>query len=617
MGEERLQRHLAAILAADMAGYSRLMGADEAGTIARQKAHRAELIDPKIAEHNGRIVKTTGDGLLVEFGSAVDAVLCAVEVQRGMLEREADVAADRKIAYRFGINVGEIVIDGDDILGDGVNIAARLEALAEPGGIRISDVVFKNVRGKLDLGFADLGPQALKNIAEPVAAYRVLLDPADVGRLVAAKRTRGRDWRWPALAAAAVAVLVGVASAVFWRPSAPTGSGKPSIAVLPLANPSGDPAQNHLGRGIAGDLFTDIAKISGLLVASWEASSRIKSGDADLKAVGRQLNVAYVLTGDIRRIEGALRVNVRLVDTATGYNLWAERYSRDAKEIFALQDDITRKVVAALRLKLTPAEKARVGKRSKTDPGAYDLILRARAEAEKIKPGANALAIALLEQAIQLDPRSAQAHAELAVQYYWKWNVEGAPDPSILDRGAAFATKAIAIDPSLAEAHWALGTIHRWSKRHDAAIRSFEQAIKLEPNYSNSFAGLGFTYMLIGNPGEGLKYVQEARKRTAYEPWWYAFMAGQCYYYLNRHDDAVRELKASIARNPRAFPAHRFLAVVYVEMGRMDEARVAIKEALRINPRLSIAQYKRQLPFRNPADLERQFRALRKLGFPE
>jgi len=227
------------------------------------------------------------------------------------------------------------------------------------------------------------------------------------------------------------------------------------------------------------------------------------------------------------------------------------------------------------------------------------------------------LAIALLEQAIQLDPRSAQAHAELAVQYYWKWNVEGAPDPSILDRGAAFASKAIAIDPSLAEAHWALGTIHRWSKRHDAAIRSFEQAIKLEPNYSNSFAGLGFTYMLIGNPGEGLKYVQEARKRTAYEPWWYAFMAGQCYYYLNRHDDAVRELKASIARNPRAFPAHRFLAVVYVEMGRMDEARVAIKEALRLNPRLSIAHYKRQLPFKNPADLERQFRALRKLGFPE
>ena len=617
MAEVAVTRRLAAILAADMVGYSRLMRADETDTIARQKAHRAELIDPKIAERNGRIVKTTGDGLLVEFGSAVDAVLCAVEIQRAMAIREADMSQDRRIAYRLGINLGEIVIDGDDILGDGVNVAARLQALAEPGGIRISAAVFNNVRGKLDLGFADLGRQKVKNIAEPISTYRVLLEQADAGKVIAAKRIRLRDARWAALAAAALLMVLTVVSVVLWQSWAPSGAGKPTIAVLPLANLSGDPAQSHLGRGISGDLFTDIARMSGLLVASWEVSSRIEPGIADLKSVGDRLNVAYVLTGDVRRIGDDLRINVRLVDTASGFNLWAERYTRDMADIFALQDDISKEVVAALKLKLTPAEQALISKRRTTNAAIYDLVLRARAEAEEIGPRANARAIALLEQAIELDPKFAPAYTELALQLFWKWNIGDALDPSILDRGAEFATQAIDIDPSLADAYSALGTMDRWRKRHDEAIRSFEHAIKLDPNHSDSFARLGYTYFFMGNPSEGLKYVQEARKRTAFEPWWYAFVAGRCYLYLGRHEDAVNELTASIARNPRAFPAHRVLAIVYFEMGRMDEARAAVAESLRLNPRSSISWSKRVLPFKSPTDQERELSALRELGVPE
>jgi adenylate cyclase len=349
MGGASVTRKLAAILEADMVGFSRLIGADEAGTIARQKAHRRELIDPKIAEHKGRIVKTTGDGLLVEFSSAVDAVLCAVEIQRAITAREADVPKERRIAYRCGINLGEIVIDGDDILGDGVNVAARLEALAEPGGIRISDTVFKNVKGKLDLGFADLGPQKVKNIAEPVPTYRVLLDPADVGKLVKAKPIRLAGWRWPALAAAVV-LMLSLASVTWWRSWVPEVEpasmermafplpDRPSIAVLPFANLTGDPKQDYVADGMTETLISTLSKIPELFIISRNSSFTYKGKAVKVQQVAEELGVKYVLEGSLQQAAENIRITVQLIDAVKGNHLWSESYDRKFEDLFKLQD---------------------------------------------------------------------------------------------------------------------------------------------------------------------------------------------------------------------------------------------------------------------------------------
>ena len=614
MAENRVQRRLAAILAADMVGYSRLMGEDETGTITRQKAHRSELIDPKIAEHNGRIVKTTGDGLLVEFGSAVDAVLCAVEIQRAMAEREAQVPDKRRIAYRVGINLGEIVIDGEDILGDGVNVAARLEALAEPGGIRISEAVFKNVTGKLDLGFADLGPQTVKNITEPVSVYEILLDPSAAGQIVRARPKLSR--RRSATATFGVLALIAVV-VLYWQPWEGNQAEAPTIAVVRFANLSGDPKQDYLGRGIALDIFTDISKVSGMLVASWEASSRINPSTLDPEEVGRRLKVSYILTGTIRASGDTLRVSVRLISTSTGYNLWSERYDRKSRQIFALQDDITKNVVTALKVRLSPAEKAQVGRRTTSDPAAHDLVLRARASYPKWTPASNAETIALYREAIEKDPSFAQAYSELAHAYFQKWHLEGSRNPTALDEGLAAAKKAIALDPKGALAHSQLGWMLLWRREHDLALRAMHRSIKLNPNSTYALARLSEAYMFAGKPAEGLKYMQRARKRVQFEPFFYGFWAGECYFYMGRHKDAVRELKSSIAKHPRFFPIRRFLAAVYVEMGRMKEAREQIKMVRKLNPGVTISYLRRALPFKNKADLERQLRALKKAGLPD
>ena len=609
-----MERRLAAILAADMVGYSRLMGEDETDTIARQKAHHAEVIDPKIAEHNGRIVKTTGDGLLVEFGSAVNAVLCAVEIQRAIAEREADVPDRRRIAYRIGINLGEIVIDGEDILGDGVNVAARLEALAQPGGIRISDAVFKNVRGKLDLGFGDLGPQKVKNIVEPVETYEVLLDPHAAGQIV---RARPKFNWYSTTAVIGIGLTLVLAVLVFWQRWLITEPATPTIAVLRFANLSGNPKQDYLGRGVALDIFTDISKISGLLVASWEASSRINPIATDPKDVGRRLNVTYVVTGSIRASEGVLRVSVRLLNSSTGFSLWSERYDRRSREIFALQDDITNNVVSALKIELSAAERSLIGRRTTNDPVAHDLVLQARASYPKWTPASNAQTIALYSKAVEQDPSFAQAYSELAHAYFQKWALGGSRIPSVLEQGLTIARKAVVLDPKGALAHSQLGWMHLWRKQHDLAIQAMERAIELDPNSSYALARLSETYMFAGQPSEGLKFMKRARKRIQFDPFFYSFWAGECYFYLGRHAESVRELKASISKHPRFFPAHRFLAAVYVEMGRMKEARERIKTALELNPKLTVSLLQRQLPFKKKTDLERQLTALKKAGLPD
>jgi adenylate cyclase len=613
VANERVQRKLTTILAADVEGYSRLMRADEEGTLATLSAHR-EVIDRLIARHEGRIFNTAGDSVMAEFTSPVEAVRCAVACQDAVAGSNTELAQDRRLMFRIGINVGDVMTRDGDLFGDGVNVAARLEGLAPPGGVCVSGSVYEQVRRTLALDFEALGPQTVKNLDEPVTAYRLAPGAAKVGTGRAAKakaRAVPRGWRIAALAAAAAAIVV-VAAVLLW-PTRGTGpvTGKPSIAVLAFANLSRNPKENHLGPGIAGDVFTDIAKSPGLLVAPWEVSRRIDPG-ADPAVVGRRLNVIYVLTGDIRRTGGGLRARVRLVDTRRSRSLWADRYDRTLTQIPDLPAEIARKVLAALKLKSTGARRTR-----SPNTEVYNLLLQARAETERITPKANAAAIALLERAIELDPDYARAYAELAVQHFWKWNFGGARDPAILDRGVEIARKAIRIDPTLADAYAALGTLHRWRRHHEAALAAYTQAIKLDPNNGEILSRIGFTYMMAGDPAKGLKYIGDARQRTTYEPWTYAFWAAECYYYLDRNEDALREVKASIARNPRVFATFRFLSIVLFELGRLDEAKAAKAEALRLNPRVSIGYIKRILPLKNPADLERQIRAMGALGYKD
>jgi adenylate cyclase len=388
MAEARVDRRLAAIFAGDIAGYSRLMGVDEEATLRQLKAHRKELVDPKITEHRGRIVKTTGDGMLVEFVSVVDAVRCAIDIQRGMVERNAGIPADKRIEFRIGLNVGDIIIDGDDIFGDGVNVAARLEALADPGGIMVSSVVHDQVRDKLSFGFEDMGEQLVKNIARPIGIYRVSLVES-----AAPTSVRG----------AAAAAKTEVSSA-----------DRPSIAVLPFTNMSGDPEQEYFADGISEDIITGLSKLRWFFVIARNSSFTYKGKAVDVKRVARELGVRYVLEGSVRKGGNSLRITAQLIDAATNNHIWADHYDGVLSDVFTLQDEITKKVVAAIEPKLLEAEGVRSQIRSSEDLGAWDLVMKANSHLWRQTKADSEAAIAMLTKAAERYPDYAPAHSMLA-----------------------------------------------------------------------------------------------------------------------------------------------------------------------------------------------------------
>jgi adenylate cyclase len=380
MAEGRVQRRLAAILAADVVGYSRLMGEDEIGTLTALKQHRAALIDPTIAEHQGRIVKLMGDGVLVEFGSVVDAVECAVSIQRGMIERNVDTPDNKRITFRIGVNLGDIIIDDDDIYGDGVNVAARLEGLSQPGGICVSEKVFAEVRTKLETSFEDLGPQQVKNIAEPVRAYRVMPD------------------RVPTVPSTATLPL----------------PDKPSIAVLPFDNMSNDPEQEYFSDGLVEDLITDISKISGLHVVSRNSSFAFKGQAINVKDIAGRLGVRNILEGSVRKMGSKLRINAQLIDAAIDGHIWAERYDGDMENIFEFQDDIREQIVSALQVSLTPTDHTHTERKLTESVEAYDLFLKGRANLYLFTPDHLPEAIKCLNEAIAIDPKCAEVDGSSA-----------------------------------------------------------------------------------------------------------------------------------------------------------------------------------------------------------
>src|SRR5712671_12067 len=490
MAEEQVERRLTAILAADVAGYSRLMGADEEGTLAALKVLRREVADAKITEHRGRIVNTTGDGLLSEFASVVDAVRCAVEVQREMAARNAGVPADRRIDFRIGINLGDIIIDENDIFGDGVNIAARLETLAEPGGICVSRVVRDQVRDKLAVSFADMGEQQVKNIARPVRAYRMLL--ADGASAPSS----------PPETAAPRLLL-----------------DRPSIAILPFNNVSGDPEQEYFVDGLTEDIITALSKWRWFLVIARNSTFAYKGRTADPKEVGRDLAVRYVLEGSMRRAGQRVRISSQLIDTATGAHLWAERYDRELTDIFAVQDDITSRVAAAIEPALSRAENQRVIAKRPEHMGAWDYCQRGFWHVHKGTRADGMAAYGLFEQALMLDPNLADAHLGLARALIVQWGYGSVEDFAPFVRQAReFALQAVAFDRESPQAEYVLAQLSHWAGDVGAAILHANRAIELNGNFALGHFYLGIALSLDGRHDAALEALETGLRLSPRDP---------------------------------------------------------------------------------------------------
>ena len=483
---ERAERRLAAILAADMVGYSRLMGEDEAGTHARLKALRTELIDPTIAAHRGRVVKRTGDGTLIEFASVLDAVQCAVAAQRAIAAHNREIPAAQRLEFRVGINLGDIIVDEGDIFGDGVNVAARIEALAPPGGVCIADNVYQMVRNRLEVAFEDLGEQRVKNIALPV-----------------------RVWRWDDSAGTKAI------SDEIVRAALPSAWDKPSIAVLPFDNLSSDPDQDYFSDGLSEDLITDLSQLSALFVASRHAVFQYKGRPAPPRQVANDLGVRYVLEGSVRRAANRVRINAQLIDATTGFHLWAQRYDRDFEGIFALQDEIVGAIVAALEVHLSPRERAGIERRYTDNLEAYDLFLQAREGFwRRTKEGA-AQARTALERAIALDPKFPAAHSLFAEICRSEWWYGWRDEEDALDRALELARRGVALDDELPFAHMFLGWIHLWRKEHEQAIAAAKRCLALDPNNAEGHVRLGHMLDMSGRPSEGMPLIEGDASRSA------------------------------------------------------------------------------------------------------
>jgi len=628
VSEEGVERRLTTILAADVVGYSRLMAADEAGTLTSLKALRRELFDPKTTEFHGRVVKLMGDGTLMEFGSVVDAVDFAVAVQRAMADRNSAVPDHQRIPLRIGINIGDIIVEGDDIYGDGVNIAARLEGLAEPGGICVARNVFNQVKGKVEAGFEDLGAQDVKNIPEPVQVFRVLLDAPDSDH--GATAVPRRSLRWPLVGGVLVALVI-VTGVILWqRPWEPREEpaseanmafplpDKPSIAVLPFANMSDDPEQEYFVDGMTEDLITDLARVSGLFVIARNSMFTYKGRAVKVREVAEELGVRYVLEGSARRLGERVRINAQLIDATTGGHLWAERFDRDLKDIFAMQDEVVGRIVTALEVHLTEGERRSLAHQYTNSVQAYDVLLQGIREFARRSKEGNDNARTLFAKAIELDPEFVHPYDYLAWAHVRDfvdgWSESG--DRS-LEQAHGLVRKATALDDTLALTHFVMSQVQLYSNEHDNALAAIEKALALDPNFANGYAVLTRVLHFSGSPDAGLEPMKTAMRLNPGEPLGYLMILGNTYFTLGRYEDAADIMEKAIARNPSAQRPHMWLAATYTQLGLVDEAAWETEELLSLDPDFSLRHIVKGLPFKNPAHLETVVGALRKAGLPE
>ena len=582
MAEERPKRRLAAILASDVVGYSRLMGVNEERTLAQLQAHQRELLEPSISEHRGRIVKTTGDGMLVEFASVVDALRCATEIQRSMTERNAEVPTAERIEFRIGINVGDIMSEGGDIFGDGVNVAARLEALADPGGICVSGRVQEDARGKFDIPFEDGGEQRLKNIAWPVRVYKVRLG----GETPTAV---------PAL-------------------SLPD---KPSIAVLPFTNMSGDPEQEYFADGVTEDLITALSRIRWFFVIARNSCFAYKGQSTDIRDVARKLGVAYVLEGSVRKAGNRVRVTAQLIDGGSGNHVWAQRYDRDLEDIFSVQDEITETLAGAIEPELGKAERERARTRRPDDLRAWDLCQRGLWHTYKRTRQDLADAQHMFRQAIEIDPALARAYAAAEEAFFFQF-VGGYVDTGEAAKADAlrFAEKAVQLDGEDAFNRYALGRALTLVRRHDSAVFELRKAIELNPSFAQAHSALAMALATGGHPEEALPHIELAMRLSPQDPYFGQFLVrrAEACLFSGRVEEAVEAAERSLREPNIQWSRWAILAAAQAHLGRLEEARRSI-EALRIlRPEIDLAFTRDYWPIADAKALEYLLDGLRKAG---
>ncbi|MGH7089726.1 MAG: adenylate/guanylate cyclase domain-containing protein [Stellaceae bacterium] len=587
------QRKLAAILAADVAGYSRLAGADEERTLARLRALRSDLIDPTISVHKGRVFKRTGDGILIEFRSVVDAVRCAVEVQAAMIERNAGLSIARRIEFRIGIHLGDVVEESDgDLLGDGINVAARLETIADPGGICLSEDAWRQVRDKVAAGFLDLGEKRLKNIARPLRVYAHRIEPAQAHS---------------------------PPSAVEPEKQSPP---RLSMVVLPFANIGGDPEQEYFADGVTDSLTTDLARIAGSFVIARNTAFAFKGKSFDVKRIGRELNVRYVLEGSVQRGGDRLRINVQLVDAANGAHLWAERFDKTPGDLFDMQDEIVARVALQVDAELIEAEARRAEK--SPQPDSIDLYFQGVACYQRgVAPESMAQARAYLDRAVLLDPKNYDAMV-------WRASIDSliAGPLYAADRAERLAEaevgviKVLSVLPNHAFAHYVLGVVLCWSNRVAEGIAEFERALAINPNLAIARAYIGIAKLFHGHGGETESHIQQALRLSPRDTFAYAWMytIGFAKLALGAATDAITWLRHALEANRNYPMTHFVLAAALVRVGRPTEARAAVRAGLEIDPAFSLARFRTGAPSDNPTYLalrERIIESMHDAGVPE
>jgi class 3 adenylate cyclase/TolB-like protein len=627
MADERTQRHLAAILAADVVGYSRLMERDEAATFERLRVHRKELFEPEIAKHNGRIFKLMGDGLLAEFGSVVDAVECAVVLQRGMAERNDGVAEDRRIDVRIGINLGDVIVEGEDRHGEGVNIAARLQQLAEPGGITVTRTVVEQVKHKLPLRFESLGDHQVKNIAEPVAVYRALTDSMAARSRVVLWLAKLRRRRSQSAVALALLLLVTVGTALwgFYPRQTPPVAGPRSLAVLPFVNMGGDPALDYFSDGITESITSGLARSPDLHVTARTSAAGYKGKEVDVRQIGRDLNVRYVLEGSVQKGANKLRIVAQLIDTRNGDHVWADSFDREGSDPLALQDDVTGKVIASLAGHEGAIQKDDYEEAWGKDTASleeYDYLLRGHSYFLRWTQEDMAKARNIFQEGLAKFPDSPLMRVKIGWTYYQDWsNGWSAAPEEDLRRAHELAQDGLArpTAPPIAKwyGHYLLAlTQLRYKRDVDSAVREAEVARALAPFDPIMLAELAEIFVWASKPPQAIDWLQEARRRSLV-----LCCNGQsnlafAYNQAGQYENAIQEMQ-SCGDDCSPFYKNWNLMISYVRLGRLDEARAAAEEMRKARPDFTITQARAEEYYRNPADTERELAELRQMGFPE
>jgi adenylate cyclase len=625
MINKRLNRKLAAILSADVKGFSRLMGEDEDFTVSTLTAYR-KIMTALIDQHRGRVVDSPGDNLLAEFASAVNAVRCAVEIQTELEAKNAELPENRKMEFRIGINLGDVIEEGERIYGDGVNIAARLESLAEAGGICISGNVYEQIGNKLPIGFESLGEQTVKNIAKPLRAHRVIMETEAVGKVIGEKRSRLKSWQWAAVTVITLAVGVGVVA--IWNfyfrftppPEKVSTISKPvipltdraSIAVLPFKNLSGDPEQEYFSDGITNDIITDLSKFREMLVIASNTVFTYKGKPVKAKEVSRRLGVRYVLEGSVQKLSHKVRINAQLIDATTDHHLWAERYDRDINDLFAVQNEIVQTIVATLAIKVDAAERARAMRKDTDNLEAYDYVLRGKEFLLSGTRSTNIKAKEMFKKAIEQDSRYAAAYVGLGWSYYLG-AINGWTEfpQQAIEKSLGFGQKALSMGGPDAFTHALIGSGYLRLGKYDLAISELQRAIELNPNDALSHLRLGTVMLYTGRTEEAIQLKQTGLRFDPYSRY-HVWHLGLAYYLKGKYEDAIRTWEQGLGINPNSAWIHLGLVAAHAQAGRSEEAKRSAEMAMKLHPFFEVESS--FTLFRKPADREKILEGLRKAG---